>query len=44
MSKKHKKSCRVLNYTDELLTEISAIAGCVSISAFPSFIWYSYSN
>ena len=38
MSKKHKKFCRVLNYTDHSLIVISAITGCVSISAFVSFV------
>ena len=32
MSKKHKKVCRVLNYTDYLLIVISAITGCVLLS------------
>ena len=36
MSKKHKKSCKVLNYIDHLLIVISAITGCVSISSFAS--------
>ena len=34
MSKKHNKVCRLLNYIDHLLIVISAIVGCVSISAF----------
>ena len=34
MSKKHKKVCRVFNYTDHLLIVISTITGSVSISAF----------
>ena len=38
MSKKHKKVCRVLNYTDHLLIAISTIIGCVSISAFASLV------
>ena len=38
MSKKHKKVCRVLNYIDHLLIVISAITGCVSISAFISLV------
>ena len=38
MSKKHKKACRFLNYTDYSLIVISAITGCVSISAFASLI------
>ena len=34
----HKKSCRVLNYIDQLLIVISATTGCVSISAFASTV------
>ena len=34
MSKKHKKVYRVLNYIEHSLNTISAITGCVSISAF----------
>ena len=38
MSKKHKRVCRVLNYVDHLLTVISTITGCVSISTFASLV------
>ena len=38
MSKKHKKVCRVLNYTEHLLIVISTITGWVSISAFASLV------
>ena len=38
ISKKHKKICRVLNYIYHSLIGISAIAGCVFISAFASFM------
>ena len=38
MSKKNKKVCRVLNYTEHLLILISTVTGCVFISAFPSLI------
>ena len=38
ISKKHKKVCRVLNYIYHSLIGISAIAGCVFISAFASFM------
>ena len=38
MSKKHKNVCRVLNYIDHSLIVISRITGCVSISAFASFV------
>ena len=38
MSKKHKKSCKVLNYIDNLLIVVSTITGRVSISAFTSLV------
>ena len=38
ITKKHKKVCRVLNYIDHSLIVISAITGCVSISAFASLV------
>ena len=38
MSKKHKKVCRVLNYTENSLIVISTITGCVSTSAFTPLI------
>ena len=38
MGKKQKKDCRVLNYIDHLLIAISAITGCISISAFSSLL------
>ena len=38
MSKNHKKVCRVLNYIDHLLIEISTITGRVSISLFASLV------
>ena len=38
MSKKRKKVCRILNYIDDLLTVISTITECVSISAFASLV------
>ena len=34
MSEKHKKTCKYLNYVERLLTLISTVTGCVSISAF----------
>ena len=37
MSKKLKKICGVSNYIEDSLTAISAITGCVSVSAFASF-------
>ena len=36
ISKKDKKSCKILNYFDHLLTVTSTITGCVSLSAFAS--------
>ena len=41
MGKKHKKVCRVLNYIDHSLIAISAITGCISISAFASLVGIS---
>ena len=38
MSKKHKKVCLILNYVKDLLILASVVAGCISISAFPSLI------
>ena len=38
MSKKHKKSCEVLNYIHHLLIVVSTITGCISISAFASSV------
>ena len=38
MSKKHKKVCRILNYIDRSLIVISAITGCIFISAFASLV------
>ena len=32
MSKKHKKVCQALNYTENVLILASTITGCVSIS------------
>ena len=34
MSEKHKKVCRALNFFEHFFVFISAISGCVSISAF----------
>ena len=41
MSKKYEKVCRVLNYTEHLLIIISTITGCVSISTFASYEFWS---
>ena len=38
MTRKHKKVCRVLNYTDHSLIAISLITGGVSISVFASLV------
>ena len=34
MSEKYKKTCKYLNYIENLLTLVSKVTGCVSISAF----------
>ena len=44
MSNMHKKDGKVLNYIDNLLIVISTISGCVSISVFCFFSWYSNRN
>ena len=38
MSRKHKKVCITLNYIEHFLILASVIAGCISISAFASFL------
>ena len=38
MSRKHKKVCTTLNYIEHFLILASAIAGCISISAFVSLL------
>ena len=38
MSRKHKKVCTTLNYIEHFLIFASAIAGCISISAFVSLL------
>ena len=38
MSKKHKKVCTTLNYAENFLILASTIIGCISVSAFSSFI------
>ena len=38
MSGKHKKFCTTLNYIENFLILASTVTGCVSISAFSSFI------
>ena len=38
MSKKHKQVCATLNYIEQFLILVSAVAGCISISVFASLI------
>ena len=38
MSKKHKKVCTTLNYIEQFLILASTNTGCISISAFASFL------
>ena len=37
MSKKHKNCCTTLNYMEQFLILLSAVTGCIPISAFLSF-------
>ena len=41
MSKKHKRTCKYLNYVENLLIIASTVTGCVSISAFASLVCVS---
>ena len=38
MSRKHKKVCAIPNYIEHFLISASTITGCISISAFASFL------
>ena len=38
-SEKCKKTCKYLNYIEELLILVSTVTGCVSISTFASLVW-----
>ena len=38
ITKKYKKICKILNYTDHLLILASTVTGCVSISGFASLV------
>ena len=38
MSEKYKKTCKYLNYVENLLILVLAITGCISISAFASLV------
>ena len=41
MSEKSKKTCKYLNYVEQLLILVSAVTGCVSVSAFASLVFVS---
>ena len=38
MSQKYRKSCKYINYVENLLTLVLTVTGCVSISAFASLV------
>ena len=38
MSEKYKKTCKYLHYVENLLTLVSTVTGCVSISAYASLV------
>ena len=38
MSEKYEKTCKYLNYVEKFLILVSAVTGCVSISAFASLV------
>ena len=38
ISERHKKTCKYLNYVEQLLILVSTVTGCVSISAFASLV------
>ena len=38
MSEKHKKTCKYLNYVEQLLILASTVTGCLSLSTFPSLV------
>ena len=42
MSKKHKKVCIALNYIEHFLILASTITGCISVSAFASFLRFHF--
>ena len=44
MSKKHKKVCTSLNYTEHVFISASAVNGCVSMSAVVSLVDISIGN
>ena len=39
MSEKYQKTCKYLNYVEQLLILASTITGCVLISVFTSLVW-----
>ena len=39
MSEKYKKTCKYLNYIENLLILLSTVTGCVSISVFASLVF-----
>ena len=41
MSRNNKKVCTTLNHIEHFLILVSTIAGCISISAFPSLLGIS---
>ena len=44
MSWKHKEFCTTLNYIEHFLILAFAVTGCISISGFCFFAWYTYRN
>ena len=38
ISNKHKKNCKILNYTEHLHILASTVTGCVAVSAFESLV------
>ena len=40
ISEKHKKTCKYLNYFEQLLILDSVVTGCFSISAFASLVCF----
>ena len=41
MSEKSKKTCKYLDYVEQLLILVSTVTGCVSVSAFASLVFVS---
>ena len=42
-SEKYKKTCKYLNYVENLLILVSTVTGCISISAFASLVCFTSS-